>query len=315
MKINNHNGQLRVLGLLFTVLLISVMTSFVVAEEPMKVAITVDDLPTHADTTDAESRLNIAKRFIAVLKKHEIVEAYGFTNSKKVSEHPETKETLLEWVKAGYPLGNHSYSHMDLTKNTAKDFLADVKSGESLVRELSPWDTSRWFRYPFLHEGNTLEKRNAVRSELAQMNYQIAQVTIDFEDWAWNTPYVRCVKQGNKKALEWLEKSYLEHSMNRLNLAKTMSKSLFHRQMKHILLLHIGLFDSLMLDKLLTAYKSAGVQFITLAEAGADEAYQEDPMTTLAQGGTLLDQLFIARKLSYPKVPKLPFKDLQGLCL
>lgn len=103
--------------------------------------------------------------------------------------------------------------------------------------------------------------------------------------------------------------------MNRLNLAKTMSKTLYNRQMKHILLLHIGLFDSLMLDKLLTAYESEGVQFVTLAEASADLAYQEDPKTTFAQGGTFLDQLFIARKLPYPKVPKLPFKDLESLCL
>ncbi len=315
MKTNCLNGQLRPLGQVFMVLFISMMTSFTVSAQPMKVAITVDDLPIHADTTDTESRLSIAKRFITVLKKHGIVEAYGFTNSKKVNEHPETKEALVEWIKAGYPLGNHSYSHMDLTKNTAKDFLADVKSGEVLVRELSPGDSYRWFRYPFLHEGNTLEKRNAVRSELAQMSYQIAQVTIDYEDWAWNNPYVRCLKQGNKKAIEWLENSYIEHAINRLNLAKTMSKTLYNRQMKHILLLHIGIFDSLMLDRLLTAYKGAGVQFITLAEAGADEAYQEDPKTTLAQGGTFLDQLFIAKKLPYPQVSKLPFKDLQNLCL
>ena len=37
---------------------------------------------------------------------------------------------------------------------------------------------------PFLHEGETLEKREAVRRYLAEHRYAIAEVTIDAHDWA-----------------------------------------------------------------------------------------------------------------------------------
>jgi peptidoglycan/xylan/chitin deacetylase (PgdA/CDA1 family) len=261
----------------------------------------------------SESRLSIAERFLDILKRHNISEAYAFINSKKVEEQPETRSILSAWLKAGYPLGNHSFSHMDLNKNPAKKFLNDVKIGEDLIAEMSP-QRKKWFRYPYLHEGNTLKKRNAVRKGLAKMGYQIAQVTVDFEDWAWNAPYVRCSGKKDQKSLRWLEKSYLEHALNRLASAQHSSEKLFGRQIKHILLLHVGLFDSLMLDKLLSAYERQGVQFISLSEAASDPAYQEDPHVTFGHGGGFLEQLHVARKVPYPTVEKLPLRLLDELC-
>ena len=45
-------------------------------------------------------------------------------------------------------------------------------------------DDWHWFRYPYLHEGDTLEKRHAVIKYLQEYNYKVAEVTLDFEDYA-----------------------------------------------------------------------------------------------------------------------------------
>jgi peptidoglycan-N-acetylglucosamine deacetylase len=279
-----------------------------------KIAITVDDLPVHGNLLDSESRMEITNQFIEIFKKHKIKEAYGFVNAKKVAETPESKSSLVAWIEAGYPLANHSYSHMNLNKNSADDFIKDIQMGEPILNELVKDESYKWFRYPFLHEGDTSEKRNAVRDALTKMNYQIAQVTIDFEDWAWNNPYVRCVKAGNQKAIKWLEKSYIEHAIRRLNFSISQAKVIFGRDMNHILLLHIGTFDAKMLDRLLTAFEKRGTEFISLAEAESDRAYMLDPGGTHAQGNELLTQLIDSKKLPSPKVTPLPLERLAALC-
>lgn len=70
-----------------------------------------DDLPTHGNMPQGSSRIEIARQMLATLKKHKIQEAYGFINAEKVEKNPEFLEVLTEWVKAEYPLGNHTFSH------------------------------------------------------------------------------------------------------------------------------------------------------------------------------------------------------------
>ena len=67
----------------------------------------------------------------------------------------------------------------------------------------------RWFRYPYLHEGDTLEKRRAVRAFLPTSGYRIAQTTLDFEDYLWNSAHARCwMRRRTTTSIEWLRESY-----------------------------------------------------------------------------------------------------------
>jgi hypothetical protein len=47
----------------------------------MEVAITVDDLPKHMNLLPNTSRLDIAKKMLASLKKHSLYNVYGFINA------------------------------------------------------------------------------------------------------------------------------------------------------------------------------------------------------------------------------------------
>ena len=68
----------------------------------------------------------------------------------------------------------------------------------------------RVFRYPYLREGDTLQKRRAVRRWLAAQGYQIARVTVYFDDWAWNDAYARCVGRPDPGTIQWLKQSFLQ---------------------------------------------------------------------------------------------------------
>ena len=51
---------------------------------------------------------------------------------------------------------------------------------------------------------------------------------------------------------------FLEQSLNALIISHALAQQLFHRDVKNILLIHIGYIDAVMLDDLLTAYEKHG---------------------------------------------------------
>ena len=243
----------------------------------IQVAVTVDDLPTHGQLPPGTSRLEITSEMLSVLKKYQVPEVYGFINTGRVESAKDDAAVLKAWRAAGYPLGNHTYTHKDLHKVSLDDFRRDIESNENALKNLSGRSDWKYFRYPYLHEGDSLLKRSAIRTYLFERKYRIAEVTIDFEDWSWNDPYARCVKRDDKKAIAWLKESYLHNAVVTLHQAQEITDYLYKRPVKHVLLLHIGAFDAKMLDELLKTYKANGVRFIPLSEALKDEIYAHDP--------------------------------------
>src|SRR4029453_15951429 len=118
---------------------------------------------------------------------------YGFLNAKALESAPDSSEVLRLWRTAGHPLGNHTYSHINLNQATPPAFAEAVAANEPALRSQLTEESWRWLRYPYLREGDTVEKRRAVRRLLAEQKYRIAQVTLSFDDYAYNDPYARCV--------------------------------------------------------------------------------------------------------------------------
>jgi peptidoglycan/xylan/chitin deacetylase (PgdA/CDA1 family) len=290
------------------------------AQTKIQMAITVDDLPTHGKLPPKVSREDVAKKMVAVFKKHKVPEVYAFINAGKVEERHESMEVLQIWKDAGYPFGNHTYLHTGLTKTSVDEFKAEIDKNEPMLKALSSSGNWKVFRYPYLREGETLEKRNAVRKYLFDRGYKIAQVTVDFEDWSWNDPYARCMAKGDSKSIEWLRETYLQFADQALDLEEIRSKALFKRSIPNILLLHIGAFDSEMLDELLTRYEQKGVEFIPLSQALRDEVYAQDPGIAQRSGDEFTYQVMRARGLKgkdigLPKADRYPGDKLDKVCL
>ena len=86
------------------------------------------------------------------------------------------------------------------------------------------------------------------------------------------------------------------------------------RPIKHILLLHLGAFDAVMLDELLPSYRQAGVTMIGLTEAMGDPAYKLDPDIVWDGELAFLFQIARARTLRIPPDPAIPFRKLSAVC-
>jgi peptidoglycan-N-acetylglucosamine deacetylase len=278
-----------------------------------QVAITFDDLPVHGAMPPGMTRLEIAQSLLQTLKREKMPAVYGFINGGRGQEDLSSLPVLKTWRAAGQPLGNHTWAHLDLNNETAEEFGAEVLRNEQLLESLMGKGDWHWLRYPFLHEGDTVEKRRAVRAWLFAHGYKVAEVSMDFEDYLWNEPYARCVAQRDEASIQKLHDSYLAVADQYYGVFRELSQLVYGRDVKYVLLMHVGAFDARMLPELLAQYRAKGVKFISLPDAMSDPAYRDDPDIGEPTGGAFLELMMQKNKIKFPPNSK-PYKELQAMC-
>jgi peptidoglycan/xylan/chitin deacetylase (PgdA/CDA1 family) len=260
------------------------------------------------------TRVEIARDTLALLKARHAPPAYGFINAKKLEGNPDAAEALKLWA-AAEPFGNHTYGHLNLNTNTAEAFEREIDENEPSLELLAGKDGDwHWLRYPFLHEGETVEKRRAVRAYLQGHGYRVAQVTLDWEDYLWNSAYARCAAKNDAQSIAWLKSSYLSIESSYLDLGRDLAKMVYGHDINHVLLLHLGAFSRTILPDALDLMQKKGFTFVTLEEAESDPVYEGDPDVGSKYGGTLLELWIEAKKIKFPPVMEEPYKQLQEIC-
>ena len=301
------------------VMLFLFLVAFAGSGVAQKLAITIDDLPQNGALPPGVTRVDITRDTLAVLKKRHVPPVYGFINAKKLEGSVDAAEALKLWA-AAEPFGNHTYTHIDLEANTAEAFERDLEQNEptlELLAKPGPGKSGNdwhWLRYPYLHEGDTVEKRRAVREYLTKHGYKIAQVTLDWEDYMWNSAYARCAAKNDKKSIEWLRTSYLTTASDFLDLGREQAKLIYGHEINYVLLMHLGAFSSTIMPDALDLLKKKGFKLVTLEEAESDPIYQGDPNIGLHDAGTLLDQMMQLKQIKYPEHVEKPYKEVQSVC-
>lgn len=265
-----------------------------------QLAITMDDLPIHGALPEGETRTSVAERIVAAFRAAGVPEVYGFVNGAFVEREPETGSALTSWTAAGYPLGNHSWSHQNLNQVSAQEFEAEIVRNEATLRRFGADGDWRWFRYPYLAEGTDPARRDSVRVLLGRRGYRIAAVTMDFSDWQWNDAYARCRAAGDRQALEGLEFAYLDAVREGIDRSRSLSRALYGRDIPYVLLTHISPFNARMMPRVLELYRAEGFQFTTLADAQQDPVYGQDTDPNQPAGPTSLEERARERGLPIP---------------
>jgi peptidoglycan-N-acetylglucosamine deacetylase len=265
-----------------------------------QLAITMDDLPVHGVLPEGESRLSVTERTVEAFRAANVPEVYGFVNGVRIEAEPELGSVLTTWTAGGYPLGNHTWSHRNLDQVTVEEFEAEIVRNEATMERFTRGEDWRWFRYPFLAEGDDPAKRQAIRVVLARRGYRIAAVTMDFSDWQWPAAYARCRDTGDSRALESLEVEYLDAVREGIHRARSLSHSLYGRDIPYVLLTHVSAFNARMLPRVLDTYREEGFRFTTLAAAQDDPVYRQDMDPSLPAGPPTLDARARLRGLPVP---------------
>ncbi len=253
-------------------------------QEPKQMAITFDDLPFGypRNLTMTEQRAAVS-RVLATLAKHRVT-ATVFVVGRSVTN---ANRGLVDTVaQAGHVVGSHSFSHQDLGVVSVEDYILDIQKGEEAIK---PWLKGvQYFRYPFLRQGNTVEKRDAVLGWMASRGIVVAPVTIDNNDYEYNQRLVDA--KGAGRAID-VRDAYLDHMMEAAAYYDAKGRARMGRPVKHVLLLHLNYLNSLYLDDLLQRFRGDGWSFITFEEALKDDVYRLKYDYVGVQGAGHLDAI------------------------
>jgi peptidoglycan-N-acetylglucosamine deacetylase len=248
---------------------IAIISSASPARSNRRMAVTLDDLPalSHGIIPEAEQKLYV-RRILDVLKKRGI-RAVGFVVGGSLK--PANRELVVEFLRAGHEIGNHTETHPDLNRTTADKFLRDIDScGEKLSSFKAP---IRYFRFPMLHQGETVEKRDAVAAGLRARRLINAPVTIDSDETDYNIRYVRAYFEGRKSDADAVARDYVLHMLQKSREYAGLADRLFGRSIPQILLLHMNFINSMVLDELLGKFAADDWTFTPLDEALTDPIY------------------------------------------
>ena len=260
--------------------------------------VTVDDLPIPSRRLhpDDAGRERLTRDLLAALAKHGI-KAVGLVTWRNVSG-PADEKLLDLWLEAGHELGNHSHGHPDYPRTETEAYVADMERGRaSLAAFLARRGrTLRFFRFPFLREGDTPEKLARMRRWLAETGQRNLPVTIDDQDWSFEEPWLKARAAGDAAALARLGEDY-QHALRLEALLYTAAgDALFERNTPQILLLHANAVGAAQWDALFTWLRGRGFRFAGVDEVMADPALSEPHDFVGRYGGSLWDRIRHVRR-------------------
>jgi peptidoglycan-N-acetylglucosamine deacetylase len=191
------------------------------------------------------------------------------------------------WGRGGHSIGNHTYSHWNLgsPEVAAESFISDVEKCDELLNALDGW-TPR-LRFPYLKEGDTVEKREAVRQWMARSGYRAAPVSIDTSDWYYNNRFLAWRKAHPRDDVAPYREAYLAHLWDRANYYDALSRRVLGRSVKHVMLLHTNGINALYAADIIAMFRSRGWTIVSPAEAFDDPVYASAP-NVLPAGESIL---------------------------
>jgi peptidoglycan/xylan/chitin deacetylase (PgdA/CDA1 family) len=248
-----------------------------------RIALTVDD-PQHQETplfepTERDRRIRAALRDAGV-------KAALFVTGKRVDDRIGDR-LLRAWDVDGHLLGNHTYSHRSLNSDdiTAEWFTADIAKGEKVVAGSRRF--RKLFRYPYLKEGDSAAKRDAVRAWLDARGYKVGHVTVDASDWYIDQRLRARLDVDKGARTEGFRDFYLAHIDERIAYYDGLAVELLGASPPHTLLLHHNLLNALYLGDLIEHLRAAGWSVIDAETAFADPLYARRP-ASLPAGESLI---------------------------
>jgi peptidoglycan-N-acetylglucosamine deacetylase len=263
-----------------------------------KIAFTFDD-PTTKDGANLASQ-EINGRILAALTNHKIKAAL-FVCGMRIDTDA-GHQLVSDWNSQGHLIGNHSYSHLNFDEVTLPQFEADFTKNEPLIRSYRHFQPL--FRYPYFKEGNTVQKRDGMRSFLHDHGYRHGRATIDASDWAISARLQKRVTENPKADLAGYRDFYLQHIWERAQYYQSLAERILKQPVRHTVLLHHNPLNALFLGDLIDLFVAKGWMPVNAEYAYEDPLYDRQPNTVPA-GESLIWALAkesgkFAAELRYP---------------
>lgn len=231
-----------------------------------QIALSFDDAPRGDGYFTGKQRTEM---LIQKLKETGVEQAAFFSTAKYLNTD-ERKERMRKYVKAGHIIGNHTYDHLHLSRNSARIYMSDILKADSILSQFDGY--KKIFRFSFLDEGFTIPLRDSMRTELKKNGFTQGYITVDNYDWYLDFALRKAHEEGKYTDLEKMRDIYIDHVWQSILFYDNIARKTLGRSPKHMLLLHENDLAALFIDDLVRHIRNNGWEIVT-----AEDAY-DDPI-------------------------------------
>jgi peptidoglycan/xylan/chitin deacetylase (PgdA/CDA1 family) len=258
------------------------------------VAMTVDDLPyvsgsPSPDVAGNASQAEIVnRRLLAAFRAHH-VPVTGFVIQNRAESLGQAGPKILQqWIREGFDLGNHTYSHPDINDLSIEQIREEIVRGESTIGALmkAAGKKLEFFRFPMNHTGETKVKHDTLAEFLLRRGYKLATCTIDNSDYLFNQAYVRMLANHDAVNARRLRSEYLAYTDSEIDYYAGLNRQVFGYEPPQVMLLHDNRLNADAIEQLLKLFRQKLYKFVSLASAQSDAAYRT-PDTYITKFGLM----------------------------
>jgi peptidoglycan/xylan/chitin deacetylase (PgdA/CDA1 family) len=240
------------------------------------VALTFDDLPTLQLTDATDYARTTTVRLLNGLRRHRLP-AIGFVVGDKLEgdDRPAREALLKAWLRAGHPLGNHTYDHESLNKTPLADYIRNVQRNAAVLRPLWGGKVPKveWFRHPYLETGATVAIKQGFERWLEAHGYRVAPVTLENSDWMFALPYDDAVMRHDATGARRIRQAYVRYTAAAVPWYRKAALQLLGRRPSLVFLLHATRLNADSIDGLARVLRRNGLKPVSLERAMRDPAY------------------------------------------
>lgn len=266
------------LRLMRPILVLIILLSVGYQANSNEIALTFDDAPRKDGLIyTGDQRTG---KMIEVLGRHGIQAAF-FANSKSMTKS-NGQARLKAYSQAGHVIANHTHSHLDINKAPVDQYIQDIADAD---RSLSQFQTfTRWLRFPFLREGQTVEVRDRVRQYLRSQSYTNGYVTVDNYDYFIDDLVQGALSTQKRVDMNKACEMLVDLMWDGIEFYDSVAKKHIGT-VRHVLLMHENDVAAYCLDKLISHINRKNWKVISPVRAFSDPLLKGDPDTLYLNQG------------------------------
>jgi peptidoglycan-N-acetylglucosamine deacetylase len=242
------------------------------ADKAPQMAVTIDDFNLFRASQAVAEKRNRA--LLDALRAQSNLKAAAFICGKNIDSEM-GRGLVRQWGEERHSVANHTYSHWYYPDHSFEEYGQDILHVETLIRDVPGF--TKLFRFPMLKEGDTVERRDKMRTFLKEHGYRMGYVTIDASDWYIDQRLRARLAKNPKADVTAYKEFYLNHLWDRATFYDSLSRKAIGRSVKHTLLIHHNVLNELFLSDVLRMFESKGWKLIDAEEAFTDPIFAAAP--------------------------------------
>jgi peptidoglycan/xylan/chitin deacetylase (PgdA/CDA1 family) len=184
------------------------------------------------------------------------------------------------------------------------EYIANIEKNELVAKQITNRPI-RYFSYPFLNTGRTVEDKAKVEAWLASRGYTSVKYTFDNNEWMYSYAYDMARNDNDVNTMKEIREAYIDYMGRMFDHYEAYSAQMFGRDIPQTMVLTPSRLITDTADEFFTLVSKRGYSFVTMEEAQRDPAYETRENFTGEAGVSWFERWQMAKGRPLLKEPEV----------